>query len=137
MFNQREAGSWDPADVVRFRAMLSTRLTAAFFSILPVGLYHAGVPKPSVWVVSNVLFACFFVQAMARLPSSLRSLPESSFSRPLARGMFLSQGLAVLLLVLSAIDILVPTGPAAFVYAIVLMLTQSGILFARLVSGWW
>ncbi len=42
IFKRRPTGAWAPADGARFRAMLGTSLSAAFFSVLPVALYHAG-----------------------------------------------------------------------------------------------
>ena len=45
VFNRRESGTWERADVSRLRGMLATSLYAAFFSVLPIGIHRAGVSE--------------------------------------------------------------------------------------------
>ena len=133
VFKRRESGVWEPADLSRLRGMLGSSLSAAFFSMLPVGLHRAGVSESTAWSVSSLALACSSVAAVYFVSRLILSLPSSSFSRALALFMLASLALAALLLLLNAFAILLPGGPAAYIFTVLLMLVFSGVLFMRLV----
>ena len=62
-----------------------------------------------------------------------RSLPSESYSRPLQHFMGSSMALAALLLLLNAVPLGLTGGPAAYIFAVLLLLVISGALFMRLV----
>lgn len=133
VFRRRESGAWEAADLSRLRGMLGLSLGAGFFAVVPVGLHRAGASEATAWSVCSLALACWLLAVVYRVSRAARSLPASSFSQFLTWFMLASQALAGLGLLLNAFAILLPGGPAAYIFAVVLMLTNSGVLFMRLV----
>ena len=133
VFNRRETGTWDRADVTRLQGMLGASLSAAFFSMLPVGLHRAGVSEAAVWSVSSFVLSCLMIFVVVVIFGKIRSLPSGSYSRPgfhLMRG---SLALVAFLLVLNAFSLGFTGGPAIYILAVALLLVVAGVLFIRMV----
>jgi hypothetical protein len=134
IFNRRESGSWDRVDIIRLRGMLGTSLSAAFFSVLPVGLHGAGVSEAAAWSVSSLGLGCLMIFAVVVVFGRLRSLPSDSFSRPGSHLMRGSLVLVAFLLVLNAFSLGLTSGPAIYIFAVALLLVLAGVLFWRMVT---
>jgi len=132
VFNRRESGTWERADVSRLRGMLASSLYAAFFAVLPVGLHRAGVSEAAAWSVSSFALSCFLMLGVVFIFRQNRSLPSESYSRPLQHFMRSSVALAALLLLLNAVPLGLTGGPAAYIFAVVLLLVLSVALLTLL-----
>jgi hypothetical protein len=133
VFNRRESGTWDRADVTRLRGMLGASLNAAFFSMLPVGLHRAGVSEAAVWSVSSFVLSCLMMFVVVVIFGQIRSLPSGSYSRPGSHLMRGSLALVAFLLVLNAFSLGFTGGPAIYILAVALLLVMAGVLFIRMV----
>lgn len=130
---KRESGVWDATDLARLRGMLGLSLSAALFSVLPVGLHNAGASASTAWSVSSFALATFTFVMLCLLPRLSRSLPASSFSRSLMNVYLGCLALMASALLLNGFPTLLPGGPAAYIFALPLSLVLSGVLFMRLV----
>ncbi len=133
VFNRRESGTWERADISRLTGMLASSLMAAFFSMLPVGLQGAGLSEPAAWSVSSFALGCWMTVGVIVVYRRNRSLPSASYSRALSFFMRASMAVAALLLLLNAFALGLSGGPAVYIFAVVLLLAISGVLFMRLV----
>jgi hypothetical protein len=134
VFNRRESGTWDRADIERLKGMLGASLNAAFFSMLPVGLHRAGVSEAAVWSVSSFLLSCLMMfVVVVVLGRRILSLPSDSYSRPLSHLMRGSLALVAFLLVLNTFSLGFAGGPAVYILAVALMLVLAGVAFVRMV----
>ena len=133
VFNRRGSSTWERADISRLTGMLYSSLGAAFFSMLPVGLHRAGVSEPAAWAVSSFALGCWMTVGVIAVSRQNRSLPSASYSRALSLFIRASMAVAALLLLLNAFALGLSGGPAVYIFAVVLLLAISGVLFMRLV----
>jgi len=133
VFNRRESGKWEPADIARLRGMLGSSLGAALFSVLPVGIHRAGVAEATAWSVSSFVMSCWMMFVVFVVFRRNRLLLAESYSLRLNRAMIASMAIAALLLQMNAFSLGLTVGPAAYIFAVVLVLVQAGVLFMRLV----
>ena len=51
VFQHRDRRQWSPGDLARFRGLLRLSLGAVLFALLPLALFHMGVPERTLCVV--------------------------------------------------------------------------------------
>ncbi len=134
VFNRRESGKWELADIARLRGMLGSSLGAAFFSVLPVGIHRAGALEATAWSVSSFGLSCWLMFVLFVVSRRNRLLTAESYSLHLNRAMSASMAIAALLLLMSAFSLGLTVGPAVYIFAVLMLLVQAGVLFMRLVA---
>jgi hypothetical protein len=133
VFNRRESGTWDRADIARLKGMLGASLSAAFFSMLPIGLHRAGLSETAAWSVSSFVLSCLMMFVVVVVFGRVLSLPSGSYNRPGSHLMRGSLALVAFLLVLNTFSLGFTGGPAIYILAVALLLVLAGVVFVRMV----
>ncbi len=136
-FHRRSDDAWGPIDVMRFRIMLGTSLTALLLSLLPFALHHIGLSSTTTWATCSAAFALYIaivVPLDVRRGARIGSAGDPEFRQSIAivigsllAGVFLLQVLNVL-----EIGFNREVGP--FVFGLVVLVGVCAFMFLRLLS---
>ena len=135
VFGRRSSGQWSAQERNRFVALLSSSFTALLFSVLPFVLLAIPISESMCWrslsaalVVPRVGFAV----ALVRIASRALGVPRTEREVSLAlSALLLVGGFATIVLLLANVLWLGAVWP--YLAAIVWMLAEAGMTFARLV----
>lgn len=64
VFRNRDSGTWDPLDAIRYRTMLAGSLATAALAGVPLVVSWLAVPPGSIWRVSSAVLFLWFVRAI-------------------------------------------------------------------------
>jgi len=127
-------GQWRPIEWIAMWLMVGWSLASLFFSLLPVLLFHYGVSPAVLWAISSGalgLFILGFVSVM------LRRLRRTHAKPMLPRAGRVFQFLVPLVIavqLLAALDLLVPRGPATYLFGVIALLAFAVFPFIAFLS---
>jgi hypothetical protein len=124
-----------PADMLRFRIMLYSSLSAIGFSLLPFAFLYMGVLEPQVWLVCISIVALYLsVNLFLRGRMAFRLVRKREFN-PAVVYPFMAVSGGVTFLQLAVLADLVSPSIGPYFLALCYMLMQSAVSFAGLVWG--
>jgi hypothetical protein len=132
VFGRSDPANWSFADRMRFRTLIRSSLFAAFFCALPFCLFALHLSEEAVWRTASTFFAVYLIYAVFliwRSMSAATPAEVAEISRPALTFLILMNlvGLALNLYNAAALGELGP-----FLLAVLLLLSESGFLFARM-----
>jgi hypothetical protein len=132
VFGRRDPATWSFADRLRFRTLIESSLFALFFCVLPSCLSALHLAEESVWRTASGLFAAYLLARNLLAGRRLRaaSLLDGGEVSRLALVLLILVDVVALALNIYNMVSLGEIGP--FLLALLLLLTKSGFLFARM-----
>jgi hypothetical protein len=132
VFGRRDPSTWSVADRIRFSTLIEYSLFALFFCVLPSCLSTLHLPEEFVWCTASGFFAAYLLARNLLAIGRLRAAPPSDradLSRSIVVFLLLADIVAFALNLYNVVT-LREIGP--FLLALLLLLTKSGFLFARM-----
>jgi hypothetical protein len=136
VFSRDRSAPWEPIDAFRVTRMLSASLAALFFSLLPEGLFAAGLAAGATWRVASLLLLAYMVLSARRTRRDMNALEprDRALFDPRFFPVIIASALAVMaLLLLNASGWLWPPGYAAYYFGILHMLGFAAFQFVRII----
>jgi hypothetical protein len=127
-------GQWRPIERIAMWLMVGWSLAALFFALLPVLLFHCGLPPALLWGLSSGalgLFILVFSSIMLRRARTARAEPMLPRA---GRAFQVSVPLVVVVQLLAAVDLLLPRGPATYLIGVIALLAFAVFPFVAFLS---
>jgi hypothetical protein len=133
VFQNRDSGSWEPLDFIRYRSMLVGSLMTALFTAVPLVVSWLAVPPSLVWRVSSAAMLLWFAVIIV-VQFRIRSFFPSRAGQVRWVAFILTSSSAAACLGLNALGIAFQGTAEPFMVGITWILFLSGWQFYQLVA---
>jgi hypothetical protein len=127
-------GAWRPIEFIAMWLMVGWSLGALFFSLLPVVLFHYGVPPATLWALSSGSLALFISLFVGVMGIRLRRA-RAELMLPRAGRIFqVLVPIVIAIQLLAATDWLVPRGAPTYLLGVIALLAFAVFPFVAFLS---